>query len=203
MRTFKVEQTQVRQLLGGLRAVRHTEWVATERGAADSIGANKNTDVALSVVRVFPPFFSSYHHHHHSPTAMAKADTATKTKTATKGANDKTKRAPKADGAAKKRAPSAYNLYMSEHLKKWGEENPDLPKKDGMAAVAALWRDAPENPKRGQTAPAKTAPAKKSKEPKAAKKTAPAKPKSKPTKDTEEEDEEEDEKENELMTSDD
>lgn len=61
---------------------------------------------------------------------------------------------------------------MAEHMKEWRAENPGRPVKDAMSAVshillhslimsmlltsltgvqvAALWRDSPENPKRGQ-----------------------------------------------------
>ncbi|OCB91946.1 hypothetical protein A7U60_g745 [Sanghuangporus baumii] len=86
-------------------------------------------------------------------TEMAKAVTQTTTKTATRKANTKTK---KADAEPKaKRAPSAYNNFMSENLKSWKEKNPDKPTKEGMSAVAALWRESPLNPKRGQ-APAES-----------------------------------------------
>jgi len=77
---------------------------------------------------------------------MPKAATETKTKAATKSANTK----PKEGKTKTKRAPSAYNLFMAEHLKKWREENPGQPHKSGMSAVAALWKDAPENPNRGK-----------------------------------------------------
>lgn len=79
-------------------------------------------------------------------------------------------------GSSGKRAPSAYNKYVSEHLKLWRESHPDRPVKEAMSAVsshllfvlfyslilpisqisfrqcqvAAQWRDAPENPNRGQ-----------------------------------------------------
>ncbi|KAJ7227479.1 hypothetical protein GGX14DRAFT_630132 [Mycena pura] len=70
----------------------------------------------------------------------------TKTKTATKDANAKTRtKKTGADGEEKKkRAPSAYNIFVK---------------------VAALWREAPENPKRGEIVAER--PAKKKKEPKA------------------------------------
>jgi len=87
---------------------------------------------------------------------MAKTATETKTKTATKDANTRTRK-PKADKEDKpKRAPTPYNNFVSTHLKQWRADNPDKTVKDGMVAVAAMWRDAPENPKRGQ-APAKKA----------------------------------------------
>ncbi|KAI0245978.1 hypothetical protein BJV78DRAFT_1258739 [Lactifluus subvellereus] len=56
---------------------------------------------------------------------MARTATGTTTKAATRRANTKSK---DADGKAK-RPPSAYNLF-----------------------IGALWKDAPENPKRGQEA---------------------------------------------------
>ncbi|KAL5519681.1 hypothetical protein ACEPAH_1364 [Sanghuangporus vaninii] len=109
---------------------------------------------------------------------MAKTATQTTTKTATRKANTKSKKAdvePKA-----KRAPSAYNNFMSENLKSWKEKNPDKPTKEGMAAVAALWRESPLNPKRGQ-APAEP----KAKKVKADKENS-KKPRSKKAKPTEE-----------------
>ncbi|CAL1717465.1 unnamed protein product [Somion occarium] len=75
---------------------------------------------------------------------MVKAVSETQTKTATKSANVK----PRAGGG--KRAPSAYNKYVSDHLKQWRDEHPDRPVKEAMSAVAAQWHDAPENPNRGQ-----------------------------------------------------
>ncbi|KAJ3491514.1 hypothetical protein NLI96_g638 [Meripilus lineatus] len=75
---------------------------------------------------------------------MVKTTTESQSKTATKSANTKPR------GTSGKRAPSAYNKYVSEHLKLWRESNPDRPVKEAMAAVAAQWRDAPENPNRGQ-----------------------------------------------------
>ncbi|THH29465.1 hypothetical protein EUX98_g4712 [Antrodiella citrinella] len=53
-------------------------------------------------------------------------------------------------GSGGKRAPSLYNKYVAENLKTWREANPDRPVKEAMSAVAAQWRDAPENPNRGQ-----------------------------------------------------
>ncbi|THH04385.1 hypothetical protein EW145_g5561 [Phellinidium pouzarii] len=53
-----------------------------------------------------------------------------------------------------KRQPSAYNMFVGIHLKEWKRDHPGIPIKEGMVAVAELWRDAAENPKRGQ-APAK------------------------------------------------
>lgn len=80
---------------------------------------------------------------------MAKTATETRTKAATKAANTKTK-APKADVEDKpKRAPSAYQTFCKEKMKTWNEENPGRAK-EAMAAIAAMWRDAPENPNRGQ-----------------------------------------------------
>ncbi|KAJ7111739.1 hypothetical protein C8R44DRAFT_742121 [Mycena epipterygia] len=147
---------------------------------------------------------------------MAKTATVTKTKTATKEANTKTKDTKSkaktnADGTEKpKRAPSAYNTFVSINLKKWHEENPDIPRTQGMSAVAALWADAPENPKRGQPV-TKRAPKVKAAKDDTKKKAAPkSKSKVKPKKkaESEEEEEEEDaedekENENEIQSSDD
>lgn len=78
-----------------------------------------------------------------------------------------------------KRAPSAYNKFMAEHMKQWRAENPGRPVKEAMSAVsqirfsylsmsmftntrdwhpkvAAEWRNAPENPNRGQDPKKKT-----------------------------------------------
>lgn len=66
-----------------------------------------------------------------------------------------------------KRAPTPYNLFVKANLPKWKAENSDKPSKEAMAGlrrralfefpllmtcpkVAALWKDAPENPKRGK-----------------------------------------------------
>ncbi|KAH8092632.1 hypothetical protein BXZ70DRAFT_909419 [Cristinia sonorae] len=75
---------------------------------------------------------------------MVKTTSETQTKSATRSANTKPR------GSGGKRAPSAYNKYVAENLKTWREANPDRPVKEAMAAVAAQWRDAPENPNRGQ-----------------------------------------------------
>ncbi|KAI0790058.1 hypothetical protein C8Q75DRAFT_763787 [Abortiporus biennis] len=75
---------------------------------------------------------------------MVKTTSETQTKTATKSANTKPR------GGGGKRQPSAYNKYVAENMKVWREANPDRPVKEAMAAVAAQWRDAPENPNRGQ-----------------------------------------------------
>ncbi|KAK7682598.1 hypothetical protein QCA50_014398 [Cerrena zonata] len=80
---------------------------------------------------------------------MAKTASETQTKAATKSANAKTT-------GGGKRAPSAYNKFMAEHMKQWRVDNPGRPVKDAMSAVAALWRDAPENPNRGQEPKKKT-----------------------------------------------
>ncbi|TCD64354.1 hypothetical protein EIP91_004223 [Steccherinum ochraceum] len=75
---------------------------------------------------------------------MVKTATETQTKTATRSANSKPR------GTGGKRAPSAYNKYVADNLKPWRDAHPDRPVKEAMAAVAAQWRDAPENPNRGQ-----------------------------------------------------
>jgi hypothetical protein len=71
-----------------------------------------------------------------------------------------------AEGKAK-RAPSAYNLFVKEHMKTYLVDNPGKTNKDAMKHVrlilslvllfihdhfqiGVLWKDAPENPRRGQ-----------------------------------------------------
>ncbi|KAI9454388.1 hypothetical protein BJY52DRAFT_1284679 [Lactarius psammicola] len=77
---------------------------------------------------------------------MARISVETTTKTATRRANTKSK-----DTEGKtKRPPSAYNLFVKEHMKTYLAENPGKTNKDAMKHVRALWKDAPENPKRGQ-----------------------------------------------------
>ncbi|KAG2107421.1 uncharacterized protein F5147DRAFT_697198 [Suillus discolor] len=67
---------------------------------------------------------------------------------ATKRANTKTSKADKEDKP--KRAPSAYNLFVQAHMKEWKEAHPGAPIKEAMAEIAAMWREAPENPNRGK-----------------------------------------------------
>ena len=77
-----------------------------------------------------------------------------------------------------KRAPTAYNLFVKEHMKAYLSDNPGKTNKDAMkhvrsisllarffthdhSQIGALWKDAPENPRRGQAVkerPAKKAP---------------------------------------------
>lgn len=69
--------------------------------------------------------------------------------------------------AKTKRAPTAYNLFVKEHMKSYLSDNPGKTNKDAMKHVrpilplallfthnylqiGALWKDAPENPRRGQ-----------------------------------------------------
>ena len=108
-----------------------------------------------------------------------------------------------------KREPSAYQIFCKERMKKWNEENPGRAK-EAMTQVgpslysschsldwysfvraqqiALLWKDAPENPNRGQESkPRKPKAAKEPKEPKAK-----AKPRAKKAKKVEVEDEDED-----------
>ncbi|KAH9970639.1 hypothetical protein BGW80DRAFT_1176038, partial [Lactifluus volemus] len=49
-----------------------------------------------------------------------------------------------------KRTPSPYNLFVKEHMKSYLADHPDQTNKDAMKHIGALWKDAPENPKRGQ-----------------------------------------------------
>ncbi|KAH9986063.1 hypothetical protein BJV77DRAFT_915815, partial [Russula vinacea] len=72
--------------------------------------------------------------------------TETSTKTATRRANAK----PKDTDVKAKRKPSAYNLFVKEHMKAYLAEHPGKTNKDAMKHIGALWKDAPENPKRGQ-----------------------------------------------------
>ncbi|KAG2071152.1 hypothetical protein BDR04DRAFT_1098844 [Suillus decipiens] len=79
---------------------------------------------------------------------MAKSATESTTKAATKRANAKTSKADKEDKP--KRAPSAYNLFVQSHMKEWKDAHPGAPIKEAMSEIAAMWRDAPENPNRGK-----------------------------------------------------
>ncbi|TFY79442.1 hypothetical protein EWM64_g4566 [Hericium alpestre] len=100
---------------------------------------------------------------------MAKTATETTTKS-TRRANTKTSK----DGKAKtKRAPSAYNLFVKANMKTWLAEHPGQPVKEAMAEVrlsfrlslqrlmyargqiGSMWKNAPENPKRGKDTEAK------------------------------------------------
>ncbi|KAF7793751.1 hypothetical protein EIP86_004870 [Pleurotus ostreatoroseus] len=92
-----------------------------------------------------------------SPLRASERPTATRTRAAKKEVTD----APTKTRAP--RAPSAYNLFMKEHLKPYREANPGTSNKDAMKAIAAQWRDAPENPNRGQEPKAKAKKAPKAK----------------------------------------
>ncbi|KDR69001.1 hypothetical protein GALMADRAFT_215335 [Galerina marginata CBS 339.88] len=101
------------------------------------------------------------------------------------------------DAAEKpKREPTAYQIFCKEHMKKWNEDNPGRAK-EAMSHIAAMWKDAPENPNRGQDvksrkpkAPKEPKAAKAPKEPKATKaKAAPRAKKAKKDEDEEKEDE--------------
>ncbi|KAG5651403.1 hypothetical protein H0H81_008761 [Sphagnurus paluster] len=126
---------------------------------------------------------------------MAKTATVTKTKTATKEANDKKTRKPKADKADKpKREPTAYQLFCKANMKKWNDANPGRAK-EAMGEMARQWKDAPENPNRGAEPRARKPKEPKAKAaPKKAAATKKAAPKKKAKKD-ESEDEEADEEE--------
>lgn len=50
--------------------------------------------------------------------------------------------------AAGTRKLSAYNKYMKTELAKHKEANPDMDHKTRFKAVAAAWKNSPENPKR-------------------------------------------------------
>ncbi|KAN0126283.1 hypothetical protein V8E53_015206 [Lactarius tabidus] len=97
---------------------------------------------------------------------MARTATETTAKTATRRAN--TKSTKDVEGKIK-RAPTAYNLFVKEHMKNYLAENPGKTNKDAMKHIGALWKDAPENPRRGQAV--KERPPKKA--PKRSKKTEP------------------------------
>ncbi|KZS86870.1 hypothetical protein SISNIDRAFT_342097 [Sistotremastrum niveocremeum HHB9708] len=92
---------------------------------------------------------------------MAKDETETTTRKARKEATEKPTKETKT-----KRPPSAYNQYMKDNLPGYKKENPDKSHKEAFAAVAQQWADAPENPKRGQTAAEKENKPKKEKAPK-------------------------------------
>ncbi|KAF8266270.1 hypothetical protein EI94DRAFT_216345 [Lactarius quietus] len=78
---------------------------------------------------------------------MARTATETTTKTATRRAN--TKSTKDVEGKTK-RAPTAYNLFVKEHMKTYLTDNPGKTNKDAMKHIGTLWKDAPENPRRGQ-----------------------------------------------------
>jgi len=81
---------------------------------------------------------------------MAKTETVTKTKTATQDATEQKTRRSKADKEEKpKRSPSAYQVFVKANLKAWNEANPGR-SKEIMSQMALLWKDAPENPNRGE-----------------------------------------------------
>ncbi|KAF4615836.1 hypothetical protein D9613_012374 [Agrocybe pediades] len=69
---------------------------------------------------------------------MAKTATVTKTKTATKSANEKTAKPKKDDGEEKpKRELSAYQKFCKENMKKWNEENPGR-RKEAMSQPLSI-----------------------------------------------------------------
>ncbi|TFK35249.1 hypothetical protein BDQ12DRAFT_322952 [Crucibulum laeve] len=80
------------------------------------------------------------------------------------------------------REPTAYQRFCKENMKKWIEENPGRTK-EVMTQVALLWRNAPENPHRGQEPKPRKPKApkepKEKKEPKAKIPTEPKAPKAK------------------------
>ncbi|KAI0260465.1 hypothetical protein BC834DRAFT_831800 [Gloeopeniophorella convolvens] len=102
------------------------------------------------------------------PSHLSYLSSETTTKAATRRANAKT-RSKDADGKAK-RPPSAYNLFVKEHMKAFLTDNPGKTNKDAMKHIGALWKDAPENPRRGQETKGKASKA--PKVPKRSKKTA-------------------------------
>ncbi|KAL1658044.1 hypothetical protein GGF50DRAFT_92884 [Schizophyllum commune] len=79
---------------------------------------------------------------------MPKAATESKTKVATAKANAK----PLSDGTTENvvREPSIYNQYMKANLGPYKKRNPGVPHREAFTAVAAMWRDALENPNRGK-----------------------------------------------------
>ncbi|GJJ09027.1 hypothetical protein Clacol_003248 [Clathrus columnatus] len=86
-----------------------------------------------------------------------------------------------------KRSPSAYNQFMKDHLSDYKEKHPDLNHKEAFAAVAAMWKDAPENPNKGKSTTKKTSD----------KENATSKPKSRPKKSKVEAEEDDEEQSNE------
>ena len=105
-----------------------------------------------------------------------------------------------------KREPSAYQMFCKDNMKKWNEENPGRAKEAmtqvhrfscpaprfywhflSAQQIALLWKDAPENPNRGQEPRARKPRVPKVREPKAK-----AKPRAKKAKKVEVEDEDAD-----------
>lgn len=63
--------------------------------------------------------------------------------------DSKSKKSENADDEKKPRAPSAYNIFVKDNMAKVKSENPDVPHRECMALVAALWQkqkpaDAPQ-----------------------------------------------------------
>ncbi|KAI8053990.1 hypothetical protein BDF22DRAFT_742964 [Syncephalis plumigaleata] len=63
----------------------------------------------------------------------------------------KEKSASKSGAVGGKRKISPYNKFMKDQLPKYKARNPDATHKDAFKQVAALWKDAPENPKNAKS----------------------------------------------------
>ncbi|CAE6504996.1 unnamed protein product [Rhizoctonia solani] len=72
---------------------------------------------------------------------MPKATTTKATKTA---------KEPKEPKEVKEKTPTLYQTFMKERLPSYKAEHPDVTHKDAFRAVALEWKDADENPKKGQ-----------------------------------------------------
>jgi len=59
-----------------------------------------------------------------------------------------------------KRPPTAYQLYMKDTLSKVKSENSEMSHAEAFKKVAAMWKDADENPNKGKEKPEKKAPKK-------------------------------------------
>ncbi|KAJ1983277.1 hypothetical protein H4R33_004811 [Dimargaris cristalligena] len=59
----------------------------------------------------------------------------------------KEKTAKKTSGAAPRKM-SPYNLYMKRELPKYKAANPDVAHKEAFKAVAGMWKNSPDNPKK-------------------------------------------------------
>ncbi|TRM62154.1 hypothetical protein BD626DRAFT_67981 [Schizophyllum amplum] len=92
---------------------------------------------------------------------MPKTATESTIKAATKGFIGKPLKDASTDNTTKER--SEYQKYIAAHLKPWRVDNPGKTAAEAMKAVAAMWRDAPENPNRGKE-PRRRAPKKKKSE---------------------------------------
>ncbi|KAJ1725014.1 hypothetical protein LPJ53_000803 [Coemansia erecta] len=71
----------------------------------------------------------------------------TRAKTTTASTGKVTKRSTKSTGSTGTKKVSPYNKFMKNNLAQFKKDNPTLSHKDAFAGVAALWKNAKENPK--------------------------------------------------------